>query len=79
MPKYDLRYFHKCEGYPQSPQVNYMNWATWMAVGMDTGVPWVMCKQDDALDPVVSSVNNTLLDIYMIIYLTGRLVTPMSG
>ena len=79
MPKYDLRYFHKCEGYPQSPRVNYMNWAAHMAVGMDTGVPWVMCKQDDALDPVVSSVNNTLLDIYMIIYLTGHLVTLVSG
>jgi len=59
--------------------VNYMNWAAQMVVGMDTGVPWVMCKQDDALDPVVSSVNNTLLDIYMIISLTGHLVTPVSG
>jgi len=59
--------------------VNYMNWAAQMAVGMDTGVPWVMCKQDDALDPVVSSVNNTLLDIYMIISLTGHLVTLVSG
>ena len=59
--------------------VNYMNWDAHMAVGMDTGVPWVMCKQDDALDPVVSSVNDTLLDIYMIISLTGHLVTPISG
>ena len=58
--------------------VNYMNWAAQMAMGMDTGVPWVMCKQDDALDPVVSSVNDTLLDIYMIISLTGHLVTPVS-
>lgn len=31
----------------------YMNWAANMAVGMDTGVPWVMCKEDDAPDPVV--------------------------
>ena len=59
-------------------RVNYMNWAAQMAVGMDTGVPWVMCKQDDALDPVVSSVNETLLDIYMIISLTRHLVTPVS-
>ena len=59
--------------------VNYMNWSAQMAMGMDTSVPWVMCKQDDALDPVVSSVNNTLLDIYMIISLTGNLVTPVSG
>ena len=59
--------------------VSYMNWATKMAVGMDTGLPWVMCKQDDALDTVVSFVNDTLLDIYMIISLTGHLVTPVSG
>ena len=59
--------------------VNYMNWAAHMAVGMDTGVPWVMCKQDDAPDPVVSSVINTHLHIYMIISLTGHLVTPVSG
>ena len=26
------------------PGVNYMNWAAQMAVGMDMGVPWVMCK-----------------------------------
>jgi len=25
-----------------------------MAVGLQTGVPWLMCKQDDAPDPVVS-------------------------
>jgi hypothetical protein len=32
---------------------SYSNWAAKMAVGLDTGVPWVMCKQDDAPDPVV--------------------------
>ncbi|XVF73825.1 hypothetical protein PTKIN_Ptkin13bG0012800 [Pterospermum kingtungense] len=26
----------------------YINWAAKMAVGLDTGVPWVMCKEDDA-------------------------------
>jgi len=31
----------------------YANWAAKMAVGTNTGVPWVMCKQDDAPDPVV--------------------------
>ena len=60
-------------------RVNYMNWAAKMVVGMDTGVPWVMCKQDDAPDPVVSSVINTHLHIYMIVSLTGRLMTPVSG
>lgn len=32
----------------------YIKWAAEMAVGLQTGVPWVMCKQDDAPDPVVS-------------------------
>lgn len=30
-----------------------MNWAAKMAVGLDTGVPWVMCKDENAPDPVV--------------------------
>ena len=33
----------------------YVKWAAKMAVGLQTGVPWVMCKQDDAPDPVVSA------------------------
>lgn len=32
---------------------SYVNWAAQMAVGLGTGVPWVMCKEDDAPDPVV--------------------------
>ena len=32
----------------------YSDWAAKMAVGLGTGVPWVMCKQDDAPDPIVS-------------------------
>jgi hypothetical protein len=32
----------------------YVRWAANMAVGLQTGVPWAMCKQDDAPDPVVS-------------------------
>lgn len=35
---------------------NYITWAAKMAVEMGTGVPWVMCKEDDAPDPVVSSL-----------------------
>ena len=33
---------------------NYMTWAANMAVKLGTGVPWVMCKEEDAPDPVVS-------------------------
>ncbi|CAA6663225.1 unnamed protein product [Spirodela intermedia] len=36
---------------------NYVQWAGKMAVGLETGVPWVMCKQTDAPDPVISSCN----------------------
>ncbi|XP_043720717.1 beta-galactosidase 6-like [Telopea speciosissima] len=35
----------------------YVLWAAEMAVGLKTGVPWVMCKQDDAPDPVINSCN----------------------
>ena len=34
---------------------SYVQWAAKMAVSLDTGVPWIMCKQKDAPDPVVSS------------------------
>lgn len=36
-----------------APGKAYTKWAAQMAVGLDTGVPWVMCKQQDAPDPVV--------------------------
>lgn len=31
----------------------YMTWAANMALELGTGVPWVMCKEDDAPDTVV--------------------------
>ncbi|KAK9114602.1 hypothetical protein Syun_021399 [Stephania yunnanensis] len=33
----------------------YIKWPASMATSLDTGVPWVMCQQSDALDPVVTS------------------------
>ncbi|CAI9115007.1 OLC1v1015839C1 [Oldenlandia corymbosa var. corymbosa] len=35
----------------------YVRWAAAMAVGLETGVPWVMCKQNDAPDPVINTCN----------------------
>ncbi|XP_015576407.2 beta-galactosidase 16 [Ricinus communis] len=35
----------------------YVKWAAQMAVGLNTGVPWVMCKQNDAPDPVINACN----------------------
>ncbi|KAL4367439.1 hypothetical protein GQ457_05G012650 [Hibiscus cannabinus] len=37
---------------------NYVNWAAKMAVETGTGVPWVMCKEDDAPDPVYHGGTN---------------------
>lgn len=33
---------------------SYIKWAANMATSLDTGVPWVMCQQGDAPDPIVS-------------------------
>nr|KYP34212.1 Beta-galactosidase 16 [Cajanus cajan] len=37
--------------------VKYIRWAAKMAVGLQTGVPWVMCRQDDAPDLVINTCN----------------------
>ncbi|KAK6923722.1 Glycoside hydrolase 35, catalytic domain, partial [Dillenia turbinata] len=36
---------------------SYVKWAAQMAVGLQTGVPWIMCKQADAPDPVINTCN----------------------
>ncbi|KAL5561196.1 hypothetical protein UlMin_030943 [Ulmus minor] len=36
---------------------SYVQWAANMAVGMKTGVPWIMCKQRDAPDSVINTCN----------------------
>ncbi|KAL5559655.1 hypothetical protein UlMin_035866 [Ulmus minor] len=36
---------------------SYVRWAAQMAVGLQTGVPWMMCKQQDAPDPVINTCN----------------------
>ncbi|XP_028092044.1 beta-galactosidase 6 isoform X1 [Camellia sinensis] len=36
---------------------SYVRWAATMAVGLQTGVPWIMCKQSDAPDPVINTCN----------------------
>ncbi|KAK2435141.1 beta-galactosidase [Trifolium repens] len=36
---------------------NYVQWAAKMAVSLNVGVPWVMCKQKDAPDPVINACN----------------------
>ncbi|KAM1587267.1 hypothetical protein ACFX1X_026787 [Malus domestica] len=40
-----------------APGKAYTKWAAQMAVGLNTGVPWIMCKQEDAPDPVIDTCN----------------------
>uniref|UniRef100_A0A0E0CY79 Beta-galactosidase n=1 Tax=Oryza meridionalis TaxID=40149 RepID=A0A0E0CY79_9ORYZ len=40
----------------------YMRWAAGMAVSLDTGVPWVMCQQSDAPDPLINTCNGFYCD-----------------
>lgn len=40
----------------------YINWAAKMAISLDTGVPWVMCQQSDAPDPIINTCNGFYCD-----------------
>ncbi|XP_010939579.1 beta-galactosidase 2 [Elaeis guineensis] len=46
------------------PAKAYAAWAANMAVGLNTGVPWVMCKEDDAPDPVINTCNDFYCDYF---------------
>ncbi|KAM7250323.1 hypothetical protein ACFE04_022206 [Oxalis oulophora] len=43
---------------------NYMSWAADMALKTQTGVPWVMCKEEDAPDPVINTCNGFYCDAF---------------
>ncbi|GLT42924.1 hypothetical protein SLA2020_169010 [Shorea laevis] len=36
---------------------NYVQWAGNLALGLNVGVPWVMCKQKDAPGPIINTCN----------------------
>ncbi|KAK2380321.1 beta-galactosidase [Trifolium repens] len=40
----------------------YINWAASMATSLDTGVPWVMCQQANAPDPIINTCNDFYCD-----------------
>ncbi|KAG9132664.1 hypothetical protein Leryth_016707 [Lithospermum erythrorhizon] len=40
-----------------SPGKAYSKWAAEMAVGLHTGVPWIMCKQESAPDQIIDTCN----------------------
>ncbi|XP_059641301.1 beta-galactosidase-like [Cornus florida] len=46
------------------PARAYSEWAAKMAVDLETGVPWVMCKQDDAPDPIINTCNGFYCDYF---------------
>ncbi|GJM88661.1 hypothetical protein PR202_ga04750 [Eleusine coracana subsp. coracana] len=39
----------------------YVSWAAAMAVNLQTGVPWTMCKQNDAPDPIIVPASRYLI------------------
>ncbi|XP_041990675.1 beta-galactosidase 8-like [Salvia splendens] len=47
--------------YGKSAQT-YISWAASMAVSLDTGVPWVMCQQSDAPNPIINACNGFYCD-----------------
>ncbi|KAJ0790854.1 putative beta-galactosidase [Helianthus annuus] len=47
-----------------APGRAYTKWAAQMALGLGTGVPWVMCKQDDAPDPIINTCNGFYCDYF---------------
>ncbi|KAH6799540.1 hypothetical protein C2S51_036024 [Perilla frutescens var. frutescens] len=47
-----------------APGHQYATWAANMAVALDTGVPWVMCKEEDAPDPVINTCNGFYCDAF---------------
>ncbi|KAL0353143.1 UNVERIFIED_CONTAM: Beta-galactosidase 6 [Sesamum angustifolium] len=40
----------------------YVKWAAETAVGLNTAVPWVMCAQEDAPDPIINTCNGFYCD-----------------
>ncbi|EYU36194.1 hypothetical protein MIMGU_mgv1a001958mg [Erythranthe guttata] len=40
----------------------YITWAASMATSLDTGVPWVMCQQSNAPNPIINACNGFYCD-----------------
>ncbi|KAI4386958.1 hypothetical protein MLD38_004831 [Melastoma candidum] len=46
------------------PGQSYTQWAANMALELGTGIPWIMCKQDDAPDPIINTCNGFYCDYF---------------
>uniref|UniRef100_A0A7N0U170 Beta-galactosidase n=1 Tax=Kalanchoe fedtschenkoi TaxID=63787 RepID=A0A7N0U170_KALFE len=44
---------------------SYAMWAAKMAVSQNIGVPWIMCQQNDAPDPVINTCNSFYCDSFV--------------
>jgi len=42
----------------------YIQWAAKMALSLNTGLPWVMCKQKEAPDPIINTCNGYYCDSF---------------
>ncbi|XP_077234649.1 beta-galactosidase 15-like [Tasmannia lanceolata] len=42
----------------------YMQWCANMAVALDVGVPWIMCQQNDAPQPLINTCNGFYCDSF---------------
>ncbi|XP_023769105.1 beta-galactosidase 10 [Lactuca sativa] len=49
---------------------SYTQWAAKMALSQNTGVPWIMCQQWDAPDPVINTCNSFYCDDFKPSYST---------
>ncbi|XP_056693323.1 beta-galactosidase 3 isoform X2 [Spinacia oleracea] len=47
-----------------APGKAYIDWAAKMADGLRTGVPWLMCKEDDAPEPMINTCNGFYCDYF---------------
>ncbi|KAL3625364.1 hypothetical protein CASFOL_030818 [Castilleja foliolosa] len=47
-----------------APGRAYSAWAAKMAVGLNTDVPWIMCKQETAPDPMIDACNGFYCENY---------------
>lgn len=62
-----------------APAKAYSDWAAKMAVGLGTGVPWVMCKQDDAPDPIVSIICLLSFNHFFINFFLSCSISNLNG
>ena len=58
---------------------SYVKWAAKLAVELETGVPWVMCKQDESHDPLVGFIclSFSVLFLFLVPYLCYLIVSVM--